>query len=110
MPRFLSSAICMSHICSMVSSAVLSVISGLSGVAGGTVGGDEGDHGDHARVSKELGHLGRTADRLVAIGVGEAQIVGEAGAQVVAVDAVDGLAHAEEQLLLERLGDGGLAG
>jgi hypothetical protein len=72
------------------------------------VGGDEGGDGDGGGVSKELGDLANATDVLVAVLLREAEVLVEAEADVVAVEAVGGDAEVEE-VLLERGGDGGLA-
>lgn len=77
-------------------------------IAVGAVGRDEGGDGDGGRVGKELGDLADAADVLVAVGLGEAQVLVEAEAHVVAVEAVGGEAQVEE-VLLEGGGDGGFA-
>lgn len=77
-------------------------------IAVGAVGRDEGGDGNGGRVGKELGDLANAADVLVAVGLGEAQILVEAEAHVVAVEAVGGEAQVQE-VLLEGGGDGGLA-
>lgn len=77
-------------------------------IAVGAVGRDEGGDGDGGRVGKELGDLTDAADVLVAVGLGEAQVLVEAEAHVVAVEAVGGEAQVEE-VLLQGGGDGGLA-
>lgn len=59
----------------------------------GAVGGDEGGEGDGGAVGKELGDLGDAADVLVAVGLGEAEVLVEAEADVVAVEAVRGEAE-----------------
>ncbi len=66
---------------------------------------DQRDHSHEPSLREELRHLRRSAHRLGAIRGREAQVLREAGAQVVAVDAVDVLAQREQQLLLERLRD-----
>lgn len=78
-------------------------------VAVSAVGRDEGGDGDGGRVGEELGDLADAADVLVAVGLGEAQVLVEAEAHVVAVEAVGGEAQVQE-VLLERGGHGGLAG
>lgn len=77
-------------------------------IAVGAVGRDEGGDGDGGRVGKELGDLADAADVLVAVGLGEAQVLVEAEAHVVAVEAVGGEAQVQE-VLLQGGGDGGLA-
>jgi hypothetical protein len=74
----------------------------------GAVGTDEGGDGDGGRVGEELGYLGDAADVLVAVLLGEAEVLVEAEADVVAVEAVGG--HAEvQEVLLQGGGNGGLA-
>lgn len=77
-------------------------------LAVGAVGGDEGGEGDGGAVGKELGDLGDAAYVLVAVGLGEAEVLVEAEADVVAVEAVGGEPEVQE-VLLEGGGDGGLA-
>lgn len=77
-------------------------------IAVGAVGRDEGGDGDGGRVGKELGNLADAADVLVAVGLGEAQVLVEAEAHVVAVEAVGGEAQVQE-VLLEGGGDGRFA-
>lgn len=74
----------------------------------GAVGGDEGGDGDGGGVGEELGDLGNAADVLVAVLLGEAQVLVEPEADVVAVEAV-GVDAELQQVLLEGCGDGGLA-
>eukprot|EP00967_Tisochrysis_lutea_P120950 scaffold198762_cov28-Tisochrysis_lutea.AAC.1 len=70
---------------------------------------DERDHRDDPRLGEERCDLRGATDGLCAVLRREAQVSGEAGAQVVAVDAEDVLAELVEQPLLERLGDRRLA-
>lgn len=56
-----------------------------------------------------LSYLAYPADVLVAVLLGEAKVLVQAEAHVVAVEAVGGVAEVE-QVLLEGGGDGGLAG
>mmetsp|Transcript_10874 Transcript_10874/g.35695 ORF Transcript_10874/g.35695 Transcript_10874/m.35695 type:complete len:333 (+) Transcript_10874:2438-3436(+) len=79
------------------------------GVAIFAVGRDEGDHGDDTRLGEEGGHVRRAPDGLGAVVGREAEVLSEAGAQVVAVDPEDVLPQLVEETALERLGDGGLA-
>lgn len=72
------------------------------------VGGDEGGDGNGGRVSEELGDLADAADVLVAVLFAEAEVLVEAEADVVAVEAVRGEAKVDE-VLFEGCGDGGLA-
>lgn len=77
-------------------------------VAVGAVRGNEGGDGDGGGVGEELGYLADAADVLVAVLLGEAQVLVEAEADVVAVEAVG--RHAEvQQVLLEGRGHGRLA-
>ena len=71
---------------------------------------DERDDRDHARLVEEGGDVGGAAHALAAVVGREAEVARQPGAQVVAVDVEDVLAVDEEQLLLERLADGRLAG
>lgn len=82
---------------------------GAGRVAVGAVGRDEGGNGNGGGVGKQLGNLGDAADVFVAVSLGEAQVLVEAEADVVAVEAVGGDAEVEE-VLLEGCCDGGLAG
>ena len=79
-----------------------------SRVAVGAVGRDEGGDGDGGGVGEELGDLGDAADVFVAVLFGEAQVLVEAEADVVAVEAVGGQTQMQE-VLLKRSGYGGFA-
>lgn len=59
---------------------------------------DETRQGDGRGVGEELGHLGDTADVLVAVGFGEAQVLVQAETDVVAVEAVGGETQVQEVL------------
>lgn len=83
-------------------------VQGAGRVAVGAVGGDEGGNGDGGGVGKELGNLGDAANVFVAVLFREAQVLVEAEADVVAVEAVGGHAEVQEVLLQGRR-DGGLA-
>lgn len=74
----------------------------------GAVRRDEGGDCDGGGVGEQLGDLADAADVLVAVLLGEAQVLVEAEADVVAVEAVGDQAEVQ-QVLLERGGDGGLA-
>lgn len=74
----------------------------------GAVGGDEGGDCDGGGVGEELCDLADAADVLVAVALGEAEVLVEAEADVVAVEAVGGEAEVQE-VLLESGGDGGLS-
>jgi len=79
-------------------------------VAVRTVRADEARDSDGARIGEEFGHLGDAADVLLAVLGREAEVLVEAEADVVAVEAVgievDGTA---EERLFEGDGDGGFA-
>lgn len=77
-------------------------------LAVGLVGRDEGRQGQAGRVGKQLGDLCDTADVLVARLLVEAEVLVQAEAHVVAVEAV-GREAALQEVLLERFGNGGLA-
>lgn len=77
-------------------------------LAVGLVGRDEGGQGNGAGVGEQLGDLGDAANVLVAVLFAEAQVLVEAEADVVAVEAVGGQAEVQ-QVLLEGGGDGRLA-
>ena len=62
----------------------------------------------HAGVGEQLGHLADAADVLLAVGGGEAQVLVQAVADVVAVEHV-GQVAALDQGVLEGEGDGALA-
>lgn len=80
-------------------------------IAVGAVGGDEARDGDGAAVGEQFGDLGDAADVFLAVLGGEAEVLVEAEADVVAVEAVGGeVVGVSEQGLLEGDGDGGLAG
>ena len=64
---------------------------------------------DDAGVGEQLGDLADAADVLLAVGGGEAEVLVQAVADVVAVEHVGELA-ALHQGVLEREGDGALAG
>jgi hypothetical protein len=51
----------------------------------GAQGSDERAEGDHAGAGEQAGDLGRAAQILAAIGIGESQSLGKPGAQVIAV-------------------------
>lgn len=70
--------------------------------------GNEGSQGDGGRVGKQLGDLADSADVLDAVLVGEAEVLVEAEADVVAVKAVGGQTEVQ-QVLLEGGRDGRLA-
>jgi hypothetical protein len=72
------------------------------------VGADEARERDDARVGEELAHLADAPDVLLAVLGAEAQVLVEAHADVVAVEAVGGDAGVDERLL-EGDGDGALA-
>lgn len=69
---------------------------------------DEGGDGNGGRVGKELGDLTNAADVLVAVLLGEAQVLVQTEAHVVAIETVGGQPQVEE-MLLEGGSDGGLA-
>lgn len=77
-------------------------------LAVGNVRGDEAGEGNGAAVGKQLGDLGDAADVLVAVLLGETQVLVQAEANIVAVEAVGGEPEVQ-QVLLEGGGDGGLA-
>lgn len=70
------------------------------------VGRDKGGDGDGGRVGEELGDLADAADVLVAVGLGKAEVLVQAEAHVVTVEAVGGEPKVKE-VLLKRRGDGG---
>ena len=70
---------------------------------------DEGCQDDQAGVDHQPGHFGHAADVLDAVGFGEAQVLVQAVAHVVAVQQV-GVASGGVELLLDQVGDRGLAG
>ena len=70
---------------------------------------DERDEHDQAGVDHQLGDLGDAADVLDPVGVGEAEVLVEPVADVVAVEQV-GVAAQRVQLLLDQVGDRRLAG
>lgn len=95
----------------------------------GAVGRDEGREGDGGRVGEELGdlcrgcqsscpfknmtrgmcpYLGDAADVLVAVLLGEAEVLVQAEAHIVAVEPVRGQSNVQ-QVLFQGRGDGGLA-
>ena len=63
---------------------------------------------DQPGIDEQLRHLADAADVLDAVGVGEAEILVEALADVVAIERVGMRAHGGE-LALDQVGDGGLA-
>lgn len=75
-----------------------------------TVGRNKRRNGHRVAVRKELRDLGDPTDILVAVLLGEAQVLVEAEPHVVAVEPVCGRPAAGEQLVLELDGDGGFAG
>lgn len=74
------------------------------------VGRDERGDCDRGAVGEELGDFGDAADVLVAVFLGEAQVLVEAETDVVAVEAVGVDAAVVEELALEFDGDSGFAG
>lgn len=72
-------------------------------------GRDKAAEADLATVGEELGDLGDSANVLPSVLRGEAEVVVEAGADVVAVEAVGGDAQIDEKSL-ELKSDRGLAG
>jgi hypothetical protein len=82
------------------------------GAGAGAIGAerrDEGGEGDHTGIEEQLGHFTDPADVLDAVVVGEAKVVAEPMADVVAVEQVGGQAPAE-QLPVHRIGECALAG
>lgn len=77
-------------------------------LAVGLVRADEAGDGDGAAVGEQLGDLGDAANVLVAVLLGEAEVLVQAEAHVVAVEAVGGHAQVQE-VLLQGGGDGGFA-
>ena len=71
---------------------------------------DERGDGDGGAVGEELGDLCDAADVLVAVLFAETQVLVQAEADVVAVQAVGGDAAGAEELALKFDGDGGFAG
>lgn len=69
---------------------------------------NEGSDGDGGRVGKELGDLCDAANVLVAVLFGKAQVLVQAEADIVAVEAVGGEAQVQK-VLLEGGGDGGFS-
>ena len=67
------------------------------------------DQHDQAGIGHQLRDLGDAADVLDAVGVGEAEVVVEAVAHVVAVEQV-GVPAERVQLLFDQVGDRRLAG
>lgn len=72
------------------------------------VGRDKGGDGNGGGVGEELGNLADAADVLVAVGLGKAEVLVQAEAHVVAVEAVGGESKVQE-VLLKRRGDGGFS-
>ncbi len=68
------------------------------------------DEHDQAGVDHQLGDLGDAADVLDPVGVGEAEVLVEPVADVVAVEQVGVARRAACSLLLDQVGDGRLAG
>ena len=78
-------------------------------VAVGAEGGHEGGQHDHAGVEEQLGHLADAADVLLPVGIGEAEVLAEAVAHVVAIQHV-GRQAALKQGGVDGVGQGALAG
>lgn len=74
-----------------------------------SVRGDERGDRDGVGVREELGDLRDAADVLVAVRLAEPEVLVQAEADVVAVEAVGGDAAVAEELVLEFDGDGGFA-
>ena len=72
------------------------------------IGADEAGHGDDAAVGEQLGDLADAADVLLAVGGGEAEVLVQPVADVVAVEDV-GQPAALHQGVFQREGDGALA-
>ena len=70
---------------------------------------DEGGEHDQARIHHQLRRLAGAADILDPVGGGEAEILVEAEADIVAVEQ-EGVAPARVQLGLDQIGDGRFAG
>lgn len=73
------------------------------------VGGDERGDGDAGAVGEELRDLRDAADVLVAVLLGESEVLVQPEADVVAVETVRGDLAVAEELVLEFHGDGGFA-
>ena len=73
------------------------------------IGADEAGHGDDAGVGEQLGDLADAADVLFAVGGGEAEVLVQAVADVVAVENV-GQVAALHQGVLQGEGESALAG
>ena len=78
-------------------------------IAVGSEWGDERRQHHHPPIDEQLGHLANAADVLGAVGVGEAQVLAEAMAHVVAIEHVAGEALFK-QGRINRVGQGALAG
>jgi hypothetical protein len=70
---------------------------------------DKRRDGHRVAIGEQLGNLGDPADILVTVGFGETQVLVQAEADVVAIEAVGGDAALGEQVVLELDGDGGFA-
>jgi hypothetical protein len=77
-------------------------------VALGTEGRDERGDDDQARIGHQLRDLADAADIFDAVGVGKAQILVEAVADIVAIEQ-EGVRFRRVQLLLDQVGDGRFA-
>ena len=84
-------------------------VQGANSVAVLAVGADEAGHGDDAAVGEQFRDLADAANVLLAVGRGEAQVLVEAVADVVAVEDV-GQPAALDQGVFEGERDGALAG
>lgn len=73
-----------------------------------SVGRNERGDGDGSGVGKELGDLTDATDVLIAVGLGEAKVLVQAEAHVVAIKTIGGEPQMQE-MLLKGGGDGGLA-
>lgn len=73
-----------------------------------SVGRDKRGNGDGRRVGEELGDFGDAANVLVSVSLGEAKVLVQSEADIVAVETVGSDAEVKE-MLLKRSGDSGLA-
>ena len=97
------------QVCGAVDLKEVTVVNQLPGfVPVGTEGRDEGCEHNYARIEKELRHLSDAADVFLPVRIGEAQVLAEAVADVVAIQHIGGQAP-REQGCVHGIGQGAFA-
>ena len=94
----------------LVKRDALILVASAHGIAVGAVRADQAHQGDGAAVGEQRGDLARPPHALLAVRLAEAQIAVQPRAQIIAVQAVHVLAVQLHQFILQRGGDGRLAG